>query len=873
MPLKAGSRLGPYQVVSPIGAGGMGEVYRAVDTRLERQVAVKVLPEDLSSQPERLHRFEKEARAASSLNHPNIVTIYDIGTSDSHPFIAMELVEGRSVRELLNTGPVPLRRLFSIGAQLCDGLAKAHEAGIVHRDLKPENLMVTRDGLLKILDFGLAKLTQSGSESERDVESNLATMTGGTEPGVVMGTSGYMSPEQASGRALDFRSDQFSVGSILYEMATGRRAFDRPTAVQTLSAIIQDEPASLASANPKLPANFCWVVERCQAKEPERRYGSTRDLARDLEALRDHISEISPFAQVEGLARRRSRARNLALAAFAAIALVITAFVSGGRISSARVSRAPQATFRALTFRRGHMTGARFAPDRQTVVYSAAWDGRPSEIFTTRVDSPESRPFGIFPAGVLSVSTTGEMAISLGCEDRGDFCFGTLARVPLGGGAPREILEGVGSADWTPDGKTLAVIHEVQGTERLEFPVGKVLYETEGFLASVRVSPGGDWIAFIEHPAPDSLAGVIWVIDRAGQKKKLTNPWHAIVGLSWSSAGDEILFTGSPTSRRHVLYATDLSGRVRTVYRWPGGGRIWDVSGDGRMLVDQGQGRGHIAVLTPTFEKERPLSWFDWSVVGDLSNDGKKLLFYENGEGTQGVYTTYLRPSDGSDPVRLGEGKALALSPDGKWGLVSRPDPTSHLVLLPVGAGEPRDLPAGGKFIYHWASWFPDSSRIVFAAAEKGSPPRSYVQDLAGGLPRLFGDVGMRATLVTPDGKRIALVGPEGQHSLCPVDGNGAASSCRSIPGMEPGDFPVQWSGDGSSLFVRGAEEQPLKLFRVDLKTGRRVRWRELSPAESAGFLEYQAGPRGVRVTPDGRFYAYTYWTRITDLYLAEGLR
>ncbi len=223
--------------------------------------------------------------------------------------------------------------------------------------------------------------------------------------------------------------------------------------------------------------------------------------------------------------------------------------------------------------------------------------------------------------------------------------------------------------------------------------------------------------------------------------------------------------------------------------------------------------------------------------------------------------------------MRLGEGKALALSPDGKWGLVSQPAPESHLVLLPVGAGEPRDLPAGGKFIYHWASWFPDSSRIVFAAAEKGGPPRSYVQDLAGGLPRPFGDVGMRATLVSPDGKQIALLGAEGQHSLCPVDGGGTASSCRPIPGMEPGDFLVQWSGDGNTLFVRGSEEQPLTLYRVDLKTGRRDRWKELSPAESAGFLEYGAGPRGVRVTPDGRSYAYTYWTRITDLYLAEGLK
>lgn len=849
----------------------MGEVYQAVDTRLGRSVAVKVLPESLSSQVERLKRFEKEARAASSLNHPSIVTIYDIGMWDSHSYIAMELLEGKTVRELLHTGAFSLKRLLSIAAQLADGLAKAHEAGIVHRDLKPENLMVTRDGFAKILDFGLAKLTQAGEE--RSGESGLLTVTKGTEPGVVLGTVGYMSPEQASGRALDFRSDQFSFGAILYEMAAGKRAFERPTAVQTLSAIIQEDPTPIASTNPKLPTNLCWIVERCLSKEPGDRYGSTKDLARDLAVLRDHASQIFVAGGVAAPMRRLSRARSLAIAAVVAIAAAVATFLAGERIGIVRGARAPGPTFRELTFRRGHITGARFAPDRQTIIYSAAWDGKPSEIFTTRVDGSESRSLGIFPAGILSISSTEEMAIALGCEDRQGPCFGTLARAPLAGGAPREVLENVGGADWAPDGRSMAVIHAVEGKDQLEYPIGKILYQTEGLLGYVRFSPQGDSIAFVEYPLRGSQAGELCVIDRSGRKRKLTGRWQHIVGLSWNAPGDEIFITGNPTASRQTISAIDLSGEVRTVYRWPGGGNIWDVSPDGRALVHQGYTRAQTAVLTPRLEKEKPLSWFDWSVAGDLSNDGKKLLFYEFGEGTRGVFTTYLRPTDGSDPVRLGEGKALALSPDEKWGLAMQSTPTPHLVLLPTGAGESKDLPPGGKFTYHWASWFPDNRRILFAAEQQGQPPRSYIQDVSGGLPRPFGDVGMRATLVSPDGTQITLSNSDGENFLCPVAGGGAQSSCRPVRGMEPGDFPVQWSADGGSLFVRGAEEQPLTLYRVDLKAGHRERWKELAPAESAGFLEYGSGPKGVRVTPDGRSYAYTYWTRITDLFLAEGLK
>src|SRR5438876_3478996 len=322
MTLSTGSRLGPYEILAPLGAGGMGEVYRARDERLRREVAVKVLVSELSADPARRKRFEQEARSASSLNHPNIVTIYDIGSTDSTVYIAMELIDGRTLRDLQQDGLLPTRRLLDIAFQISDGLAKAHGAGIVHRDLKPENIMVTKDGVVKILDFGLAKLllreTTHGDDSATAIEQ--------TQPGTVMGTIGYMSPEQASGKPVDFHSDQFSLGSILYELATGNRAFQRDTSAETLTAIIREEAEPVGKINANVPAPFRWILERCLAKDPEERYASTRDLARDVRSIREHLSEASVPGGVPapGFAAaptpRRGRALRPAMAAAALLA-------------------------------------------------------------------------------------------------------------------------------------------------------------------------------------------------------------------------------------------------------------------------------------------------------------------------------------------------------------------------------------------------------------------------------------------------------------------------------------------------------------------------------------------------------------------------
>ena len=571
MTISAGTRLGPYEILSPIGAGGMGEVYRAKDTRLARDVAIKVLPESLASDQERLRRFEKEARSASALNHPNIVTIHDIGSEGGVSYIAMELVDGATLRELLATGPVPLKRLLQIAPQVAEGLARAHEAGIVHRDLKPENVMVKKDGLVKILDFGLAKLSSTGSGS--DEASQLPTMTG-TQPGVVVGTVSYMSPEQASGQMVDFRSDQFSLGSMLYEMATGKRAFQRKTAIDTLSAILNDEPEPIPVGDARVPAPLRWIIDRCLAKEPRQRYGSSEDLARDLAGVRDHVSEVlSGSGSVATRPGGRSRkAARLVVGMIAAAVGLIAAGLWGGRWLASRSVKTQVPSFRQLTFRRGNMLSARFTPDGKTVAYAAAWDGSPAEVFTVRTDSVVSTAIGMTRADVLGVSSKGELAVLLKKNFvSGPGFIGTLARVPIAGGTPRELLEDVLRADWAPNGEDLAVVRSVANYSRyrVEYPIGTVVLESASGDPKIRVAPSGDLVAFSDGSS-------ISTIDRRGKRRMVSAGWTNLYQVAWSPDGQEVIVSGTRSAGEHAIYAVSLSGRIRVAHlqcAWPGTSR------------------------------------------------------------------------------------------------------------------------------------------------------------------------------------------------------------------------------------------------------------------------------------------------------------
>ena len=862
MTLSAGTKLGPYEVLAPIGAGGMGEVYRARDSRLGREVAIKVLPAEFSRDPDRRSRFEQEARAASALNHPNIVSVYDIGTADQHLFVAMELVEGKTLRELLESGRLPSSRTLDVGVQIADGLARAHGAGIVHRDLKPENVMVSRDGFVKILDFGLAKLTAPADEGASDLPTAAPRAT---DPGTVMGTAGYMSPEQAAGRAVDFRSDQFSLGTLLYEMATGKRPFQRDTAPQTLAAIIQDDPEPLGSLNPRTPAPLRWAVERCLSKDPEERFASTKDLARDLKSLRDHLSEASQVSGQSAAAATRSRRVPPAFLAGAAVAVLL--FSAAAAIVARKTAPIRVPIFQRLTFERGTIGGGRFAPDGQLVLYSAAWNGGKSKIFSTRVTGPGSSALSVPDAMLFSISSQNELAIGLDAKLQNSFQpAGTLARVAVSGGTPRELLEDVAEAEWSPDGSQLAVVHNVAGKSRIEYPIGKVLHETGGWVGHIRFSPDGRTIAFLDHPA-SSDGGAISIIDAAGGKKRdLSTGWLSLEGLAWRPDGGEILFTGTKTGLAWKIYGITPSGKERFVLSAPSGILIRDIAKDGRLLVTQEEWRAGISALVPGQSKEADLSNLDYSLVRDISPDGSLLTLDESGEGGGEKGRIYLRRTDGTPAVRLGDGNGASISPDGKW-VASTDADGSMIQLFPTGPGQARQLPCKGMNCY-FPCFFPDGNRLAFMGVETGRAPRIFVTPAGAMDARPISPEGVAFTTVfavSPEGRRVAALGVDAKPAIFPVDG-GAPTP---ISGTDILDIPMRWTPDGGSVYVSRAEGQKTVLSKVELATGRRTTVREVSASDPAGVQ----GILRVYPTPDARGYAYSYVRVLSTLFEVEGVQ
>ncbi len=858
-PLGKGTQLGPYEILSSLGSGGMGEVYRARDPRLGREVAVKVLPAEWSSDATRVRRFEQEARSASALNHPNIVTVYDTGISEGVAWIAMERVDGSTLRDLVG-GPIAVKSMLAIATQIADGLAKAHEAGIVHRDLKPENVMVTKDGLVKILDFGLAKLTSTGSGSGE--ASKLPTMTG-TTPGVIVGTVGYMSPEQASGERIDFRSDQFSFGSILYEMATGKRAFQRKTAIDTLGAILNDEPDPIASINPRTPTQLRWIVERCLAKDPRQRYSSTDDLARDLAKLGDHLSEATSGGAVATPQRRR-----LALPLFAAMALaavLLAGGIFGGRWAASRELRTQALSIHQLTYRRGNVLHARFAPGGRTVVYGAAWDGAPSEVFTVRTDSNESRPVGLSPADVLGVSPRGELAVLLKKMDVAWGGRGTLARLPLEGGTPREVLEDVSLADWAPNGEDLAVNRRLPGGgTRLEYPIGTVVTDAAR-IGYFRVSPDGGRLAFL---AGGQKWATVNTMDRKGKRTVLSDGWLGTDGLVWSPTGDEIIFSGAHTVDDWAIRAVSLSGRERVLV--PGAFIIHDVAPDGRLLVERTVSRGGIRCETQGANGERELGRLDGSTVTDISADGKAVLFAERGAHGFDQRGIYLRRTDGTPAVRLGEGESMGLSPDGHWVLNVLAGPPHELVMTPTGPGPAKKIPVEGVEPLR-ASLLPNAKGFLVVGKDKSDSVAVFLLGPEGGKPtpvRAEGFGPNWGITLSPEGDRFVYDAGEGQIKISPISGGEA--SAVNVARLERKEEIIQWSADGRFLYLWHAGDVPARVDRMELTTGKREPWKRLAPQDPVGIVAI--GP--VVVAPDGQSLAYSYMRILTsDLFVIEGLR
>jgi eukaryotic-like serine/threonine-protein kinase len=834
MPLSAGTRLGSYEILAPIGAGGMGEVYRAKDTKLDREVAIKILPESVAQDPERLARFEREAKVLASLNHPNIAQIY--GVEDRA--LVMELVPGEALK-----GPLPLDTALNYARQIAEALEAAHEKGIVHRDLKPANIMVTPEGVVKVLDFGLAAVAQS-SDPSNPANSPTLTMSP-TRAGMILGTAGYMSPEQARGKPVDKRADIWAFGEVLYEMLTGQQAFRGETTTDVLAAVVTKEPDLT-----RVPTKLRRLLQACLQKDPKQR----------MQAIGDWWLPLEDTPQVAG----RRYVRTIALVVGVGILAGAAMFVV-----DRWTLRTSSPSFQRVTFRRGVIEVGRFANGGRTIVYSAAWDGNSSRVYSTQAENPESRDLGIVNAHLLGVSPADEMALDLTGQM---FAPGTLARAPISGGTPRQVADDIAWADWASYGKRLAVVRARPGFQQLEFPVGNVLYQTTGGIGNPRISPKGDLIAFLELPLGSGGTGSVAVVDLKGNKKTLTELWlGSILGLAWSSSGDEILFTAAPFGVTTSLYAVNRSGRQRLIAHLPGNFGLFDVAPDGRLLMWDEFNSYSLFYMPTVDSKETDLYWHDMSGLTDISRDGRFLLFAEGGDATRSGedYVTYLRGTDGSAAVRLGPGYPLEISPDGKWALVlGSSRAPAQLVLLPTGTGEAG--PLTHDTIHHQgAAWTPDGKRIVFVGNEPGHRIRYYVQSVNGGPPRVVTpeNVSFNHTdpvTISPDGKSVAVAGLDGKIVLYPLDDG----TPHAVPKLADGFAPLRWCQDNRSLMVYQAGD-PVKILRVDVETGKQTLWKELAPANRTGLTMIQT----VRVGANCQSSGYSPYYEPSELWIADGLR
>jgi hypothetical protein len=866
MPLAAGARLGPYQIVAPIGAGGMGEVFRARDERLGREVAVKVLPAAFHADSERLRRFGDEARAAGSLNHPGILIVYDVGEHDGAPYIVSELLDGQTLRERLTAGRLSPRKALDIAVQVAEALAGAHDKGIIHRDLKPENLYLLEDGRTKILDFGLAKAL--GDDGDLATASTIAAAHK-TVSGAILGTSGYMAPEQVRGEAVDRRTDLFAFGAVLYEMLAGRPAFPGASHVERGYAVLKEEPPPLPPAE-GLPPAIEAVVRRCLEKRPADRFQSARDLAFSLQALSGMATASQVALPAPAKARRRA---PVAIAGVAVVAVVVggAGFVAGRRganptplAPAAIVSPPPVAPeFQRLILRRGLVTNARFSSDGRAVVVSAAFDGEEHvRGYELTPGKPDLRPVTGAATSILDVARDGRLAVGL------DQAIGpppapdrplVLAVSEHAGAAPRPMVAQVFAAAFAPGSDKLAIVHAVDGRFRIEWPIGHTLYETEHAIGELRMSPKGDLIAFAERPVRGDDRGAVTVMDASGTKRTVGRSWYSLNGLAFGPRGDEVWVSASVGVEARKIYALGLGGGERVVASAPGDIRLTDVDEHGRALLTSFSSYFAIVGQPPGGQKPIDLAWYDRDLVSDLTPDGKLALLYDGGTAVGTNYQVLVRPTNGEPAVHIANGRGLGISADGKWALVSPEAPWSTLALVPTGVGDARPQLPGPIVEYVAARFTSRADRFVVLAREAGKQFRLWLQE-DGKPPAPFGPDNVQAvSAVSADDKRIAAR-IEDRWLLVPLDGGDGLP----VDGIQRDDRVLTFGPDGKTLLV---DRRDAGILSYDRAT-RKLRVIVASPTQTLAGI-----PVGGEIARDGKAWVYSIIVASAELYLVDGLK
>jgi eukaryotic-like serine/threonine-protein kinase len=874
MGLTPATWLGPFEILGAIGAGGMGEVYRARDTRLNRNVAIKVLPAAFTEDGERLLRFTREAQFLAQLHHPNIATVFGLEESSGRRALVMELIDGQDLSARIRLGPIPLDEALPIAKQIAEALEAAHEHGIVHRDLKPANVKIGADGNVKVLDFGLAKaLDPTGAPDPADVDHSPTFTAHGTQHGTILGSAAYMAPEQARGKAVDRRADIWAFGVVLFEMLAGRRAFAGDTTSDVIAAVLLQE-IDWRALPAGTPPRLRWLLERCLERNPRQRLRDIGEARVALDELAQDASHkvdarVPPAGVMSALRTRAGRPTTVV----SAVALLALSFALGrfagwpAGPDPAAAAPAPVA-FERLTFQSGHFVNARFAPDGQTVFLSAAWRGA-REVFQVRPQAGEL-PVGLANAELLAVSRSGELALLLPRVETGNpyVSYGTLAVVSASGGTPRELAENVSAADWAPDGVSLAALRVVGSKQRLEYPLGTTLYESASRVFAPRVSPAGDSVAFFELDASGLWSVVL--VDRSGQRQILSKDWADWWNLAWSPDGREIWFAAARAGMASSLYAVDRSSKLRILLSAAGTLVLLDAPTASAALVAHVTLVNHVLGRTKGEPAERDLSWLEGSNAVDLSTDGRKVLLRVTSERDPGRTAVFLRVMDGSSPVRLGYGLPQELSRDGNWALATR---GGTVVAMPTAAGKERTIETGFPMVTA-ARWLPDGDRVLVLGNDAQGRSVASVTSFSGeGARRIseslelrFASWGNRSlSPVSPDGRFVAASVASGGVLLVPLDGG----ESRAVPGCAPSDLPIQWTPDGRRLLVFNAGSLPARISEIDLESGRRQVVRELLPPDRVGVY----GLVQALMTPDRSAYVYGYQEYRSDLYRVTGLR
>ncbi len=855
MSLAPGTKVGPYEIISLIGAGGMGEVYRVRDSRLGRDVALKLLPASFAADAERLRRFEQEARAVAALSHPNILAIHDIGQHDGAPYLVSEWLEGESLREALQRGVPSHRRALDYAVQIAHGLAAAHSKDIAHRDLKPDNIFITREGRVKILDFGLAKTVPNPAARAGAGGATMTAAAPVTEAGVVMGTAGYMSPEQVRGGVVDCRTDIFSFGAVLYEMLSGQRAFRRDTAADTMAAILNDDPPELMESGRQVPPALDRIVRHCLEKSPDHRFQSARDLAFDLESV-PTLTGSNTIATIKAKQRRKwlyVAAGALLMAIAIAVALAVAA------------SKSPPtgAQFHQLTNRRGTIGTARFTPDGQNVIYTALWEGSPPELYTVPANGEGGHPLDIHNARLLAVSSRGELAVALAPQELTQFLIpGTLARTTQFTGAPKPEIENIQAADFTPDGSELAIVRYIPDARmcQLEYPIGKVLHRAAN-VDALRFSRDGRYLAFISHDNADDDRGTVIVLRRTGEKVVASRLYSSAQGLAWGRSGNEV-WTTSPLETGQI-FAMNLSGKVRTPMEVPGRLFLQDIAPNGQLIVRQGIARRGMVIGKG--DSEHDVSWLDFGYLRDISRDGKTFLFEEEGSESQN-YTVFVRDLDGSPATPIGEGYGVVLSPDKRWALAQKLPEPLQLWLLPLGPGEARRISPPNLQMSFPANFLSDGRRIIYAANETGHRPRVWLQDLSGGAPRTVTPEGLVGWQISSDDKWLVTYDNDNTPGLLSME----TRKSQELPFIKRNQRILGWTSDGQ-LYVAtlpNGARSTVHIDKVNPHTGAATPWRDLARPPIEGIF-----PEAPVITPDGSTYGFGYRLRLWDLYTVNGVR